>query len=135
MKKNRLIAGAFGLVAAIIYICSTASYAFPGESAHLMAVWKGLSSDVSAGHPFMAVFAKLLGGGNVIAPICGIIAVVTFFHLVAAFIGWRVRNENMISRRHRISLVAAIAATAVFLVTPAVRQAATHLEPRMFDFV
>lgn len=134
MKKNWLLAGAFGLVAAIIYICSTANYAFPGESAHLMAVWKGFSSDTSAGYPFMAVFAKALGGGNVIAPVCGVIAVIAFFHLVAAFIGWRVRNENMVSRRHRISLIAAIAATAVFLVTPAVRQAATHLEPRMFDF-
>ena len=135
MKKNWLFAGAFGLVAAIVYVCSTADYAFPGESAHLMAVWKGLVSGESASYPFMAVFAKALGCGNIIAPICGTIAVVTFFHLVAAFIGWRVRNENIVSRRHRISLVAAIAATAVFLVTPAVRQAATHLEPRMFDFM
>ena len=133
MKKNWLFAGAFGLVAAIIYICSMANYAFPGESAHLMVVWKGFSID-TVGYPFMAVFAKALGGGNIIAPICGIVAVITFFHLVTAFIGWRVRNENIVSRRHRISLVAAIAATAVFLVTPAVRQAATHLEPRMFDF-
>ena len=134
MKKNWLLAGAFGLVAAIIYICSTADYAFPGTSAHLMAVWKGLVGDTEVNYPLMAVFAKALGGGNLLAPVCGTVAVVTFFHLVASFVAWRVRNENMVGRRNRISLVAAIAATAVFLVTPAVRGAATHLEPRLFDF-
>ena len=134
MRKNWLIAGAFGLVAAIVYFCSTAQYAFPGSSAHLMAVWKGLADSASASYPFMAVFAKALGGGNLIAPICGVIATVTFFHLVAAFIAWRVRAEDMVARRNGISLVAATVATAVFVVSPAVRQAATHLEPRLFDF-
>ena len=32
------------------------------------------------------------------------------------------------------ALVAAFAATFVFMLTPAVRSAATHLEPRLFDF-
>ena len=134
MKKNWLLAGMFGLVSAIIYICSTANYAFPGQSAHLMAVWKGFASDPSAGFPFMAVFAKALGGGNVLAPICGVVAVVAFFHLVAAFVAWRITDEDLDLRRNGISLVAATVATAVFMVTPAVRLSATHLEPRMFDF-
>ena len=135
MKKNWLLAGAFGLVAAIVYFCSTATYAYPGTSAHLMALWRGLVSGGSANSPFMAVFAKALGGGNLIAPICGIIAVVMFFHLVYAFVAWRIRNENMVFRRNRIALIAAITATSVFFLTPAVREAATHLEPRMFDFM
>ena len=134
MKKNWLLAGAFGLVAAIVYFCSVADYAYPGASAHLMAVWKGLVDDASATYPLMAVLAKALGGGNLIAPVSGVVAVVTFFHLVAAFVSWRVRNENMVSRRNRIALIAAIAATSVFFLTPAVREAATRLEPRMFDF-
>ena len=134
MKKSWLFAGAFGLIAAIVYFSSTASYAFPGVSAHLMAVWKGLVSDEGVNFPLMAVFARALGGGNLIAPVCGVIAVVAFFQLVASFVSWRVSNDNFFSRRGRISIVAAAAATAVFLLTPAVRQASTHLEPRMFDF-
>lgn len=135
MKKNWLVAGAFGLVAAIIYICSTAGYAFPGESAYLIAVWRGLVPVSEHPYPFMSVFAKAFGAGNALAPICGIIAVVTFFRLVSAFVAWRVRGEDLTEEKERISLVAGIAATAVFLLTPAVRSAATHLEPRLFDFM
>ena len=134
MKKCWLLAGTFGLIAAIVYVCSTAGYAFPGESAHLMAIWSGLGSGGDSPHPLMAIFAKAFGAGNALAPICGIVAVVTFFRLVAAFVSWRVKGENLVRHRLEISLVAATAATVVFLLTPAVRSAATHLEPRMFDF-
>lgn len=134
MKKCWLLAGTFGLIAAIVYICSTAGYAFPGESAHLIAVWRGLGFEGGVPHPLMAVFAKLFGGGNALAPVCGIVAVVLFFRLVAAFVSWRVKGENLVQHRNEISLVAASVAAAVFLLTPAVRSAATHLEPRLFDF-
>ena len=92
MKKNWLFAGAVGLFAAILYFCSVADYAFPGTSAHLMAVWKGLVSDPGVNSPLMAVFARALGGGNLIAPICGVISVVILFHLVAAFVDWRIKE-------------------------------------------
>ena len=134
MKKSCLLAGAFGLIAAIVYFCSTAGYAFPGESAHLMAVWKGLVSDGAVRYPLMAVFAKAFGCGNVIAPVCGVIAVVAFFSLVSAFLSWRISELDDADELVSIPPVAAIVATAVFLLSPAVRQAATHLEPRMFDF-
>ena len=134
MKKCWLLAGTFGLIAAIVYVCSTAGYAFPGESAHLMAIWRGLGSGGDVPHPLMAIFAKAFGAGNALAPICGIVAVVTLFRLVAAFVSWRVSGENLVQHRDAISLVAATVTTTVFLLTPAVRSAATHLEPRMFDF-
>ena len=134
MKKNCLLAGAFGLIAAVVYFCSMATYAFPGESAHLMAVWKGLVSDDVVRYPLMAAFAKAFGCGNVIAPVCGIIAVVAFFCLVSAFLSWRVGELDNADELGSVPPVAAIVATTVFLFSPAVRQAATHLEPRMFDF-
>ena len=134
MKKNWLFAGVVGLVAAILYFCSVADYAFPGTSAHLMAVWKGLVSDSGVSFPLMAVFAKALGGGNLIAPICGVVSVVVLFHLVAAAVRGRIKEEKIVGRRNRISLIAALVASITFMLTPAVRSAATHLEPRMFDF-
>ena len=135
MKKTWLLSGLFGVVAAIIYFASMADYAFPGESASLLAVWKGLEKVAVPEYPLMAVFAKALGSGNLIAPISGAIAVIALFHLVAAFVGWRVRGEQAKPQKETLSLVAASAAALVFMLSPGVRSAATHLEPRMFDFM
>ena len=135
MKKTWLLSGLFGVVAAIVYFASMADYAFPGESASLLAVWKGLEKVAVPEYPLMAVFAKALGSGNLIAPISGAIAVIALFHLVAAFVGWRVRGEQAKPQKEMLSLVAASAAALVFMLSPGVRSAATHLEPRMFDFM
>ncbi|MBO7683785.1 MAG: tetratricopeptide repeat protein [Kiritimatiellae bacterium] len=134
MKKNYLAAGALGVVAAVIYFASMADYAFPGESASLMASWRGIDAADVPQYPLMAAFAAFLGGGNLIAPICGTIAVVAVFCLVSAFVGGRVRSEKAQSERETLSLVAGCAAALVFMLSPAVRSAATHLEPKMFDF-
>ena len=139
--KNKLIgivAAALGLVAAALYFASMADYAFPGESASLIACWRGLDMlPKLAPHPLMAVFAKVSGTGNVLAPICGALSAWLLFLLVAAFVAWRVDStfENRDPRETRgLALVADATATVVFVFTPAVRSAATHLEPRMFDF-
>ena len=133
-KRAWLLADAFGLVAAVLYFVSMADYAFPGVGAHLMAVWKGLEVSEAVEFPLMSTFAQLLGSGNLIAPVCGTIAVVMFFRLVAGLVSFRIGEERAAVERQTISLVAATAATLVFMLTPAVRSAATHVEPRLFDF-
>ena len=132
--KNWLFAGALGAAAAILYFASLAGYAFPGESAQLMVYWKGLDVPDVPVYPLMAVFAKLLGGGNLLAPVCGVVSAVLVFVLTQAFIAGRVSGENADAQRTSTSLVAAFVATFVFMLTSAVRSAATHLEPRLFDF-
>lgn len=133
-KKNWLFAGAIGAAAAVLYFASLAGYAFPGESAQLMVYWRGLDVPDAPAYPLMAFFAKLLGGGNLIAPICGIVSVVLGYLLTASFISARVTGEGAESQKGSDSIVAATVATLVFMLTPAVRSAATHLEPRLFDF-
>ena len=135
MKKINIMAVALGILAAILYLASMADYAFPGESVRLMACWRGLDSPEVPPYPLMAVFAKLCGAGNLIAPICGALSVFLLFKLVAAFIGWRVKlsGDRESRSKARLTLVAAATAAAVFMTTPAVRSAATHLEPRLFD--
>ena len=135
MKKNYLMAGALGVVSAIIYFASMAEYAFPGESANLMVYWRGIDTPEVPPYPLMAVFATLLGAGNVLAPICGSIAVVAFFFLVTAFVGGRVRGEKALPERANLATIAGVSAALVFMLSPAVRSAATHLEPKMFDFM
>ena len=134
MKKTHLIAGALGIVAAVLYFASMADYAFPGESARLMACWRGIEAPETPPYPLMAVFAALFGAGNALAPVCGAIAVAAVFLLVAAFIAWRIRDDQLQQEREVVSAVAGAVAALVFMLTPAVRSAATHLEPRLFDF-
>ena len=99
MKKINIMAVALGILAAILYLASMADYAFPGESVKLMACWRGLETPQTPPYPLMAVFAKLCGAGNIIAPICGAIAVFLVFKLVAAFIGWRLRAWVKLNER------------------------------------
>lgn len=133
MKKNWLVAGILGAVAAVIYFASLANYAFPGESAHLMAMWNGLDTLVPHEHPLMGVFARLLGGGNLIAPVCGALSVMLVFALGSFFVRGAAHGEDVKPHAEVLGLVAGILAAVVFMLTPSVRSAATHLEPRLFD--
>ena len=133
MKKNGLVALLISGMAAVVYFASMANYAFPGESAHLQALWHGLDFTTTAPYPLMAIFAKLFGAGNLLAPICGALSVALVFLLVEFFVRQRIHGEHTLLKTEQISLVAAASAAVVFMLTPAVRSAASHLEPRLFD--
>ena len=134
MKKNAFLAAALGALAAVLFFASLADYAYPGESARLIALWKGLASgDVE--YPLMAAFARLFGGGNLLAPVCGALAAAALAFLVSAFVAARVRADAVLTQRRALAAVAGAVAAVVFALTPAVRSAATHLEPRLFDFL
>ena len=75
MKKlDYMIAAGLGLLAAILYCASCAGFAFPGESARLLCVWQGINTTACEQYPLMGGWARMLGGGNAIAPVCGILA-------------------------------------------------------------
>ena len=90
MKKNFALAGIVSAVAAIMFLASVATYAYPGDGARLMAIWQGLDFASVAPYPLMAVFAKLLGAGNAIAPISGALAAFLLFVSVSWFMRWRI---------------------------------------------
>ena len=133
MKKHWMIAAGLGVVSALIYFASMATYVFPGESAHLQALWHGLDFAETVPYPLMAVFAKLFGAGNLLAPVCGVVSVVALFFQVRFFVHERVNGEQTSLHADGISLVAATVSAVVFMFTPAVRESASHLEPRLFD--
>lgn len=128
-----LVAAGFAAVSAVLYFAAKADFAFPGESAHLIALWRGLDFAKVAPYPLMAFFAKLFGSGNALAPVCGIIATTAVYLLTAFFVRLRINGENM--RRFAVpaSRLGGVVAALIFMLTPAVRSAATHLEPRMFS--
>jgi len=131
-KIDWLIAAGFAVVAAVLYFAGMAAFAYPGESAHLMAIWRGLDIAETAQYPFMAFFAKMFGSGNVLAPICGIVSVAGLYLLVAFFTRVRIGGENIVRFAIPASRIAGVTAAIVFMLTPAVRYASTHVEPRMF---
>ena len=132
-RVDWLLSLALGAVAAVVYFASIANYAFPGECAHLMARWSGLDSATVNPHPLMAVFAKMLGGGNLLGPVAGVFSVVAFYHLTAFFIRERISGEFMAQYADAASRVAGVVATVVFMFSPAVREASTHLSSFSFD--
>lgn len=134
-KADWLIAAALAVASALIYGLSTATFAYPGESAHLMVVWKGLDATTATPYPLMAFFAGLFGGGNALAPICGVLAVVSVYLLVSFFVRVRIVGDTTQDFAVSGGRAAGVVSAAVFMLTPAVCSAATHLEPRLFDFV
>lgn len=122
-----------GAAAAVLFFSSMAGYVYPGESAHLMALWNGLDSSPFTQYPLAAFFARLLGGGNALGPVSGVVAVLALYRVVASFVRSRVMEETTFWNPVAGGRIAGAAAAVVFMLTPAVREASTHLEPRIFD--
>lgn len=128
-----IVAGALGAVAALLYFCTMASCAYPGEGAHLMTLWKGLDSAAVNVHPLMAIFARLFGCSNVLGPLCGIVSVVTLYHLTSFFVRERIGGEMLAQYADSMGRMAGIVASVVFMATPAVHQSFVHLSSFSFD--
>jgi len=127
------VAAAVGLLAALMYFPVTADYVFPGEVAHVTCVWLGLDVSAQSLFPLMAAFVRPFSVGNAVAPVCGVVSAMALYHLVAFFLRERVGGEYGERDAVAVSVIGGVAASVVFMFTPAVFSAATHLEPRLFD--
>ena len=129
-----MIAGGLGLAALVLGFCSLAGYVFPGESAHLAAVWSGLDSAPQVPYPLMRAFAGLFGFGNAIAPVCAAVSVAALYLVLVCFVRLRLGGDDLDDHELQASRLGGLVTAVVFMLTPAVREASSHLEPRMFDF-
>lgn len=131
-----VIAAGLGVVALVLYFVSMANYAFPGESAHLLAVWRGLDIANETQYPLMGSVLQLFGVGNGLFPVLGALGIVMFYFVTASFLRFRMYDGEREETRHRgIAAAAALAGSLVLMLSPAYREASTHLEPRLFAFV
>ena len=128
-----IVAGVLAAIAALLYFCTMASCAYPGEGAHLMTLWKGLDSAAVNVHPLMAIFARLFGCSNILGPLCGIVSVVSLYHLTSFFVRERIGGEMLAQYADSMGRMAGIVASVVFMTTPAVHQSFTHLSSFSFD--
>ena len=108
-----IVAGALAAIAALLYFCTMASCAYPGEGAHLMTLWKGLDSAAVNVHPLMAVFARLFGCSNILGPLCGVVSVVALYHLTSFFVRERIGGELLSQYADAMGRMAGIVASVI----------------------
>lgn len=134
-KSDWTVAAILGAVAAVLYFAGMAAFAYPGESAHLMCLWRGLDSAPWTPYPLAGFFARLFGGGNLVAPVSGAISVALVYLLAARFFRRRMGGENVREWSGRASVIAGVGAAVLFMVAPQIRAASTRLEPELFDLM
>lgn len=129
-----VLGAGLALTALVLYYATMAGYVFPGESAHLLSIWRGLDFSVETEYPLLGWVAGKFGVSNALAPLLGAIGVVLVYSLARKFLADSIKVENA-RRAALVRRVGAVTAAVVFMFTPAVHEAATHLEPRLFDLV
>ena len=137
MKKFSLdgwLAGALFLFGAAVYFLGCVDFAFPGESAKLLALWNGFDAMTLDPYPLLSRFVGAVGPGNWIAPLAGAFALPLLFLVIRSFTVAMLEGGEGDEHRFALGRVAGFVAALVFALSPAVRSAATHLEPRLFDF-
>ena len=132
-KSDIILMAGLAVFAALVYFPSVADYLFPGESARLAIVWRALDVADYNPYPLMALFAKGLGAANILAPVMGLLAVVVLYLLVNTLLRARLLASTTAPKAYSFARVGGLVAAIVFALTPAVREAATHFEPRLFD--
>ena len=128
-----VIAASLAAFTALLVYPSLASFAFPGESAHLLAAWKMLDTVDPAAYPLARLVATFFSPSNALAPLFSIVSVLLLYAVMRVFIARLCSGEKTEAFAVLSSRVAAIFSCIVFILTPAVRSASTHLEPRLFD--
>ena len=131
------------LVALVVYALTLAPYVFPGESAHLFTQWMGWDALAAPKSPLWGAVARAAGAAsfpasvavrvNLVSLVCGVLSAGLVCALVGFFVRCTVRQEDTVKRVDGAAAVAGLTAGLVCVFSPAVWQAATHLEYRLFD--
>ena len=133
VKTDMVLVSGLAVFSALLYVPFAADYLFPGESARLAVVWRGLDMADYNLYPLLALFAKGTGASNLLAPLFGILAVATLYCLVRTFLRVRLSDGGTEPQAYAFARIGGLVAAVAFALTPAVREAATHFEPRLFD--
>ena len=134
---DAMIALALGAVALALFLATKAGYSFPSADgtggARLEVLWRGLDTASERTFPLTETLAGMFGAGNAAATVFGALSTILLFALTARFIRQCFKeSERSKAQVAFLSRLGGAVAAVVFMFTPAVHEAATHLEPRLF---
>lgn len=131
------------LGAAVVYALSLVDYIFPGESAHLMTQWSGMTSLQLPLHPMWGKLMNCAVHATTPASMAVRVNLISFFsivfsaglvcYLTAWFVREVIHQEDTIKMEQPTSIVAGIVAGLAFITASCVWRSATHLEYRSFE--
>ncbi len=126
-----LVAAGLGALAALVYFLQFSDFAYPGESATLLSAIQGLEDFPAVRYPLASFFCRLLS--DAVAPFSGALATALLFLVSTRYLRRRIESDLTSRAIDWLSRAAGIAAALLFLLSPTVRSAATHFEPRLVD--
>ena len=145
-KTNRLdllLALACGTVAFLVYLLTLSPGVYPGQSAQLMAICTGVEPLVAPVHPFWTPIVAWLGDVdfltlpvrlNLFSALCGALAVMLLYRLMAFLVRQIIYDETINDRRTNIAAVlAGLAAAMALAFGVPFWSAATRLQYQSFD--
>lgn len=143
-RLDGLVSAGLGVLAALVYGLTLTKGVFPGESAHLMAVYSGLEPLDLPLHPVWGMIVSWLSSLsvfslpvrlNLLSVICSTVSVVLMYRIMTFFVHETITEEYSIEYASRVSVLAGVSSVVAFLFAVPVWQAATRLQYQCFDLM
>ncbi len=133
------------LVALVVYSLTLAGYVFPCRSTQLFTQWMGMDALARPASPLWGRLVRMVGEAsfpasmglrmNLFSLVCGVLASGLVCLLVGFFVRRTLKQEESVKLMSGASMAAGLVAGLVFVFSPAMWQASTHLDWCIFDIL
>lgn len=143
-RLDGLVSAGLGVLAALVYGLTLTKGVFPGESAHLMAVYSGSEPLDLPLHPVWGMIVSWLSSLsvfslpvrlNLLSVICSTVSVVLMYRIMTFFVHETITEEYSIEYAPRVAVLAGVFSAVAFLFAVPVWHAATRLQYQSFDLM
>lgn len=139
-----MVSAGLGVLAAVVYGVTLTRGVFPGESAHLMAVYGGLEPLELPVHPVWGMIVTWLSSLsfftlplrlNMFSAMCTTVSVVLMYRIVTFLVHDVIYEEYSVEYAPRVSVWAGLFSALAFLFAVPVWHSATRLQYQSFDLM
>ncbi len=139
-----MVAVGLGVLALVVYGLTVSHGVFPGQSAHLMAVYSGAETLDLPLHPMWGMVVSWLSTLSVLSlplrlnlfsALCSVVSVVLMYRIMAYLIHDTINEEYSVEHAPKVSVFAGAVSALAFLFAVPVWQAATRLQNESFDLM
>lgn len=128
-----MVSLAVAAVALLAFSVSCVDCAAAGIEDDIIASWSGLTVQNYSPFPLAGFFAKMFGMTAFFTPLVGALAAIVIFHIVNAFLRQSFGDHISNGDKLLAGRIGGASAALVFVFTPCVVDAASHLGPSLFD--